>query len=345
VRYVRPLVVLIAALAAVLPVPARAIERVYSQGVYPLLQPAVTSVSSLTSIALFDVSVAALLAFVGALFVHRWRARGFARAAGRTLVTIGTLAAVVYLWFLLLWGLNYRRVPLEERLAYDAARVTRERAGFLAREAVRRANALAADDAAAHLDEEALARSLRDVQHALGSGARLRVAPPKRSLLGWYFRQAAIDGMTNPFFLEIVLNPDLLPFERPFVLAHEWAHLAGFADESEANFIAWLTCIRADAAARYSGWTTAYQHLSSQLPREERQALRAELSPAVLADLVAASRRVARASPAVRMVARDAYDTYLRANRVEEGIASYNAVVRLMVGTAFDAEWQPELRR
>ena len=42
---------------------------------------------------------------------------------------------------------------------------------------------------------------------------------PKRSLLGFYFRYAAIDGMTNPLFLEVILNPDLLPVERPEVLA------------------------------------------------------------------------------------------------------------------------------
>ena len=89
---------------------------------------------------------------------------------------------------------------------------------------------------------------------------------PKRSLLGWYFRAAAIDGMTDPFFLEIILNPDVLPFERPFVLAHEWAHLAGYADEAEANFVAWLTCIRADRAAQYSGWLEAYRYAEAALP-------------------------------------------------------------------------------
>src|SRR5690606_39996891 len=53
-------------------------------------------------------------------------------------------------------------------------------------------------------------------------------APPavpgrlKRSLLGFYFRWASIDGMVNPFGLEVLRNPDLLPFERPFVAAHEW---------------------------------------------------------------------------------------------------------------------------
>jgi len=38
------------------------------------------------------------------------------------------------------------------------------------------------------------------------------------------------------------------------------------------------------------------------------------------------------------------YDEYLRVNRVPEGIGSYDAVLRLMVGTRFDAEWMPVVR-
>jgi hypothetical protein len=41
---------------------------------------------------------------------------------------------------------------------------------------------------------------------------------------------------------------------------------------------------------------------------------------------------------------RDVYDSYLKANRVEEGIASYDAVVRLMLGTEFETEGIPRLR-
>ena len=55
------------------------------------------------------------------------------------------------------------------------------------------------------------------------------------------------------------------------------------------------------------------------------------------ADLIAERERFNRSSPAVRNAARGAYDTYLRANRIEEGIANYNAVVRLMLGT----RWMP----
>jgi hypothetical protein len=47
----------------------------------------------------------------------------------------------------------------------------------------------------------------------------------------------------------------------------------------------------------------------------------------------------------VRTAARDVYDTYLRANRVNEGVASYTAVVRLMLGAGLEEGSSPKLRR
>ena len=46
--------------------------------------------------------------------------------------------------------------------------------------------------------------------------------------------------------------------------------------------------------------------------------------------------RYERSSPVVRRAARGLNDGYLRANRVAEGIGSYEAVLRLMLGTRFD---------
>jgi hypothetical protein len=257
-------------------------------------------------------------------------------------VRLVVTASIVYLWFLGAWGMNYRRVPLQEQLAYDSSRLSREHAVRFARAAVDQVNVLRA--APGTSDDSALADALFDVQRQLGIGRRPLLTPPKRSLLELYFREAAIDGMTDPFFLEVIVNREVLPSERPFVLAHEWAHLAGYADESEANFVAWLACIRGPAAARYSGWLSAYQHVSSGLPLQDRRTLAAALSSAVVADLAAERERFARSSERVRVAARGAYDTYLRANRVEEGIASYNAVVRLMLGVAFDDQWNPRAR-
>jgi hypothetical protein len=99
-----------------------------------------------------------------------------------------------------------------------------------------------------------LAPAFTKAQRDLGATHIATPGQPKRSLLSLYFRWATVDGMINPFGLEVLANPDLLPFERPFVAAHEWGHLAGYADESEANFVGWTTCMEGDETAQYSGW-------------------------------------------------------------------------------------------
>jgi hypothetical protein len=338
------------------PIASDQIERDYSSSVYLTMQRAITPASNAVPIALFDVMLGiATLALIARIVMRvrqvrqsprgrPWRRTG--RAVSWLALDVAAAAALLTLWFSLTWGGNYRRKPL---LDFDRARVTREAALEMTRTTVRELNRL---HPIAHSRPwpslEALPATLggafADGQHAIGQPAPAIPGRPKSTVMQAWFRWAAIDGMTDPFFLEIVVNPDVLPSERPFVLAHEWAHVAGFADESEANFIAWLTCVRAARDAQYSGWLAAYQHVASGLPLPDRRVLAQALSPAVRADLEAERERFNRSSPAVRSAARGAYDTYLRANRIEEGIANYNAVVRLMLGTSLDADWNPRLR-
>jgi hypothetical protein len=339
--------IVIAAIATMAPLPPERVERLYSRGIYPAIQRALTPATNLVPIAVLDVAALALLAYLVLRFIRAGRGKAGARAVAVTLVKS---VAVVYVLFLVLWGLNYRRVPLAAALDFDPGRVTEERTFALAAESVRRVNALHANAhaiAANHgLDRSSLESALGAALRALDGrgfprdGDHLRTGRPKWSLLGHYFRYAAIDGMTNPLFLEVILNPDLLAVERPEVLAHEWAHLAGYAEESDANFVAWLTCLRGDALAQYSGWLSAYGRAASVLPRERRAAL-PRLDEGPREDLAAIAARYGRSSPAVRKAAREVYDSYLKANRVEEGIASYDRVLRLMLGTTLGNTWTP----
>ena len=73
--------------------------------------------------------------------------------------------------------------------------------------------------------------------------------------------------MTDPYFLETLVSSQLLPFERPFVLAHEWSHLTGLADEGDANFLGWLACVRAAPPQQYSGWLFLYSRSVGHVPR------------------------------------------------------------------------------
>lgn len=344
----RVLLPALAGVAAVAPVPRAFVERLYAAGIYPVLQPLVTSAANVVPFALLDVMVAAAAAWLVWRTVARWRQAGasWIRRLLGLFLDILAGAAILYLLFLFLWGFNYRRERAETRLLVDASRVSAPRLVELADRATLAINAtyraarppgwLTAGDVARDL-APAFTRAFRD----LGPSWRPVPGRPKASLIAHLFPLAAVDGMINPWALEVLLNPEVLPFERPFVLAHEWAHLAGSASESEASFVGWLACLNAGRDAQYSAWLGIYLHVIRTLPAEERIALLASLDAGPRRDVDAIRERLLRARPAVQAVSWRAYDRYLRANRVESGIASYDEVVMLVLGSAHAAGHLP----
>jgi hypothetical protein len=339
----RLVAILLAIAAFFVPIPASWVEQVYWRRLYLSFQPVLTFLSNASHVAFLDIAVAIGLAAFVTRTVRDWRARGSRSASLSALGRLATTAAIVYVLFLVTWGLNYRRAPLEAKLDFDRSRIQQTDAVRLATLAIERLNAGYAVAHASVFRPDVLQRSFAEAQVLLGSSRTAQTGRPKRSLAGLYFRYAAIDGMTVPVFLEIILNPDILPVERPSVLAHEWSHLAGYADESEANFVAWIAGVRsADPVAQYSAWLDAYGHSVNSLPRQVRASL-PPLDPGPRADLRAIAARYARSSPVVRTAARGVYDSYLKANKIEEGIANYGVVLQLILGTKFDDEWKPML--
>lgn len=352
-RAIETALLLLALIAAVAPIPEFLVERWFSIGVYPRLQHVMTPFANLVPFAWFDV-----LLLIVVIFIVRVLARAVrqARRHRRWLPilssawTIAVTAAGIYVLFLGCWGLNYRRVPMSERLEMVSGAPDPEAVGQLGATAVERLNALY-DAAHLHGWAEDEWRD-PDLIHAFGDAQRLIQDTPapvpgrlKRTMLGPYFRWTGVDGMVDPLMLEVLVNPDLLPWERPFVAAHEWSHLAGFADESEASFVGWLTCVRAHAAAQYSGWLFLYWEVVGDLRADDRTRLNAALDEGPRRDLTAIVARLQKGQlPVLRTASWAVYDQYLRANRVEEGVQSYGEVVTLIVRTRFEDGYRPVRR-
>ena len=274
-------VIIAAAVAALAPTPAAWVEQTYSRQWYVAGQRILTPVSGLVGFSLLD-----LLAIAGMLGLGFWWWRGLRRsgsegrgravALARLALHTAALAAALYLVFLAMWGLNYRRVPLTAKLDYDAARISSAALVSLASESVDRLNALYEPAAAKPWPSlgELPARygsAFAVVQRRLGAARPAVAGRPKATLLTAYFRRAGIDGMISPFSLEVLVNGAVLPFERPFLVAHEWSHLAGYANESEASFVGVLICLAGDAQSRYSAWLYLSQQLVRHLSQAERE--------------------------------------------------------------------------
>jgi hypothetical protein len=347
------LVVLVAGICAWAPMSPATVERWYSLGLYPSIQAHLTPLSNLIPFAVLDILLIAMLAFVVFCVVRVIRAIRRTHSPRPLAGLVGTLlvaASLLYLAFLALWGLNYRRLSVAHNLELSAAAPTTAKVVDLGVRSVMQLNGLHAE---AHRigwnqqewQDPSVRRAFHATQRLFSQSPPISPGRIKATLLGTYFRWSSVDGMVNPFGLEVLANPDLLPWERPFVAAHEWSHLAGYANEAEANFVGWLTCVRGDVPMQYSGWLFLYWQIVSQLDPSHRTSMADMLDEGPRADLQAIVERLRRGQfPLLRNVSWRVYDQYLKVNRVDEGVRSYDEVLTLILRSRFDDQWTPRLR-
>jgi hypothetical protein len=321
--------------------PDRLVERLYATGAYPVIQSVLTGLSNLLPWAAFDlVLTAGACALAAVWLLALFRARRERRWGPLVLASWRTMgiAVVAYVWFLGAWGLNYGRPALDERLGLPPWRADPDAVAALLARAVAGANA---DFARAHAEgfpgphdvPAPIAAALHAVERTHGRPRPTTPGRPKPTILGAYFRVAGVDGLTAPAALETLLNPDLTGPERPFTLAHEWAHLAGYAPEADANFVAWLTTQHAGAPARYSSWLFLLSEASRQVPGAARRAALEQLGGGPRRDLADIARRAESRVDVVERLGWRVYDGYLKSQGVREGIVSYSRVVELIIRT------------
>jgi hypothetical protein len=341
------LLCVLALIFALAPLPDWMVEQFYSRGVYPNVQIWITTVTNLVPVALLDLMILGALCGVvlrTSSLVVSARRRGIVSAAWegtRRLLRAAAVVTIVFMWF---WGFNYRRIPLETALGGNTPHLSAD----LLQQTIADANALAVrtrqdKGAAADMSYDDIAKILpgpmNDALEQLGREPLGMPGRPKFSLvLTPFFTWTGVDGMINPLALESIVHPDLLPFERPYVLAHEWGHLSGHADEAEASAVGWLACMNGPPAFAYSASLYLIMEARVALPADLRASVTARLDPAVRSDIDAIADRLQKEQPTMQHAASRVYDQYLRANRVEDGNASYGrALTIILMPTLRDA--------
>ncbi len=333
-----------AALAVKIVDPSAAwIEDHYSNGAYPAIDRAVRALTGPIPFCVGDVLFFAALAWLGRYwFVALRRARG-ARLRGAARAALRTLAAAafIFVWFEVSWAYNYARIPLTDKIVVHRERTDEDSVAAFADRAVDQLSRWAPAAHRERLDDAALAQRLTPrfeaTIHRLGDMAAFPAPRIKPTVFQTMMALSATSGFTDPWTHEVNLNASAFPVERPALYAHEWSHIAGFADESEANFIAAVTCTGShDALLAYSGWILVYFNLPANVRITHR------ISRLAYGDLVAIHNRYVReANRQVAGAQRAAYDRYLKSNHVKAGYASYQLFIQLMTGADFDGSSLP----
>jgi hypothetical protein len=291
------------------------VERAYSRSVFPTFSHIFGVVADTLPFSWIDVwiLVAAGILFYG-IRKRKW-------------VFLGGVVSVFYLWFFWTWGLNYHRPSLTSRLQLRLRDLSDSDLSLFTETAAREINRLyPLVSQAPPLDRKSIGHlASRRIERVVlkVDGTNWRAAKRiKRSLIlePWY-KIAGVDGMFNPFGHEPLVIAGPYPYELPFLMSHEYAHVRGIANEGEANLAALLATVASDDPRfQYSGWLSLWGYL----PRSPD----IQLDPGPLADLRAISARLKASQIEWASTVQSAIlDAHLKANAVPAGIRSYSEFV------------------
>jgi len=301
--------------------PGPLVEAVFSRTIFPRISEFSGIIADALPVAWLDVLLpGAILYIVVCLRRKRWMA-------------IGVAIGIVYLIFFWSWGINYHRIPLSAKLSISMDATTSPAMDAFTQQAIQEINSLSASlQGSSYEPSEIQALASNRVAHVVEvlDGTRWSAAQRVKTsyLANPWFRVAGIDGVFNPIVHEPILSSSIVDVELPFVMAHELAHVRGYPDEGDANFVSIMATIMSDdARLRYSGWLHLWLYLRT---RE----LDAQLDAAARQDLQRIFDRLRRERiDWISNVQSAVLDLFLKANSVSEGVKSYSRVVLLIAGT------------
>lgn len=331
-------------LTLLVPSNAQWVETAFANGVYPKWQHAIFPVTNAMPWSLGDVAVVlgiVLLAWRVPIWFRTRKNLALWRRIALAIVEVLGVLGLFYFWFEASWGWNYNRAPIETRVQYRASAVTPHAVDDLRKRAIAEMNRLAPLAHArtgGQFDLGALYDAWLPIVQAGGDAWTPLTGPPKPTLFDPFMDATGTSGFINPLTLNVQLASDLLWFERPFSLAHEWSHVAAYAREDEANYIAIVTCTRSnDPVIAYSGWLELFLYLPS-LPHYEKKTF----VPLVWSDFAAIRKRNAeRINARLASASWHTYNSYLKSNHIAAGVENYNEVTRLYLGVSLNASGIP----
>jgi len=310
------------------------VEKIYSNGFYIVVANILSFVSRIIPFSLWDITwMGLLLLLVTGFFLMIFRKL---KPGKFTLYLLQTLA-VMYSLFYLLWGLNYFRPSVEERIGLESVNNNPEQFKIVLNEIiVQTNNSYVSSENSDKLNidkavEESYRKNAEDLGIIYSSGCR----GPKEITLSSFFAGSGVSGYFGPFFNEIHVNKILLHTEYPFVLAHEKAHQFGITSEAEANLYAFIICSRSsEKTLRYSAYITILQYFLNEVgdPDTYKEFI-AKIDQKVIKDIQKERKNWTRYyNRNVAKIQTAANDAYLKSNRIEEGVINYNRVVSLVMG-------------
>ena len=321
------------------------IEQYYSRGLFLAVRWAIDHLLGWLPIPLLYLFLLGVFSWLVVHIRNGWRAAmpwkvKLVKGLGRFVAFVGGLV----FFFLLLWGFNYGRLPLEHQLGLEPQPLKLEQL----KEELKyettliiqlRQDIIGATDSAITFDflpvnlEQDIRRALENrlAQYSFPTvgEVRGRMLYPR----GIFLRFSSA-GLYFPWVGEGNIDAGLHPLQIPYVMAHEMAHGYGFGDEGTCDFWAYLACAQSDdPIIAYIGHLNHWRSLAADYRRyepEQFKTFRQQLPIGIQSDLEAINKTLLAYPDIMPRLRYVAYDTYLKAQGISEGMLNYDRATMLV---------------
>ncbi|HEV8285760.1 MAG TPA: DUF3810 domain-containing protein [Chitinophagaceae bacterium] len=322
------------------------IEQYYSNGVYPVISKVLRFLFGWLPFSIGDLIYGF---FIVVILVKTWQLLRvlFKRKFNRRYLVQGLKQIIffflfVYVFFYLLWGLNYSRKGIATQLNLKMSRYSLAELDTLTNVLEQRLNYYAGLVEPAQRDSFYKKRNLfHESYEAYKLGVEryhflsYRPKSIKPSIFSYAGNILGFEGYYNPFSGEGQVNTTIPVFLQPFVACHEVGHQVGYGKENEANFAGFLACrLHPSPVFRYSVYFDMYNYTIHVLFRSDstraKQYLKA-LHPQVKKDYDELDRFFKKYQNPIEPVITWVYGKYLQANNQPAGKKTYSEVIAFLI--------------
>ena len=318
------------------------VERYYSNGLYVFTSRLERTILGWIPFSFGDIMYGILIVY---LFFSIWKIRKTWRKQWKdNLLQVLSGFSIFYFIFHLLWGLNYYRLPLFEKMNIQRE-YSNEDLYVFTEKLITKTNEV--QFAITHNKNQKVSNPyshysiFKMTQNGYDNLAkqypffRYEIPSRKKSLFSLPLTYMGFGGYLNPFTNESQVNYKLPMYSFPNVICHEMAHQIGFASESECNFIGFMACIKNDDLYfQYAAYTVALHYcLENVIMKDEEKfkAFRPTINPGIIENFKETELFWEQYDTFIDKGFHAFYDQFLKANQQKDGLESYSKFVDLLI--------------
>jgi hypothetical protein len=319
------------------------IEKYYSNGIYPYISSFFRILLGWIPFSFGDLLLAfglfILIRFLYGLIKNRFK--NFVPK----IIHFTAILSIIYFCFYLFWGLNYYREPLAKNLDYQQKKYTTKQLQKVTEHIIDKLNTyqfkITKNDSLKvenpYQQKEMYNMAVNGYDNLVKDFPQLKYQfkSVKSSLMSLLQTYNGTSGYLNPLTGEAQVNDKIPTTSYPTTTCHEMAHQIGFAAENEANFVGFLAAnYNQNQYFKYASYRMAFGYCISEIRKRDRE-LSKELwktvNKGIIKDFNASYEFWQAYKNPFEPLVKKGYNAYLKANKQDKGVESYNYVVDLLI--------------